>query len=313
MYPIDKLIADFDETVSEVDTISLLVHAAIESRTIPFQEGAQVSLLADWQETVEWYSTQYARIVDEWLSSGKPKEIRNRNHSQSASDLADLTDFLKALEALEKTSIRRVTGRKFLAGLTKDRLREMGRNVQKKRGALQVLEAMRTNGVKIEILSANWSKTLIEGAMEGACNQIVTNHLEFDAAGCSTGQIHLRVVSAHDKLRHFLTRKCVLSPAVPSPKGEGGKKRLETQPGQTLYIGDSISDFLAILEADIGMLIGENRTAIQTIERFGLPTRIIADQDRFDPIRHTRGTIFRVDSWERLDCFLSTRPSISPL
>lgn len=304
MPPIDRLIADFDETVSEVDTIDLLVQAAIKRRLIAAEAGEQASLLLDWRGTVECYSMQYARIVDEWLACGRRKAIRTQKSPPSPLDLAGLPDFLKAFEALEQTSIRRVIGRKFLSGLTRETLRALGRSVQKKPGVFKVLEAMHTMGVKIEILSANWSKTLIEGAMEGMCDKIIANGLAFDAAGRSTGQIHLQVVSAQDKLRHFLRRKCVSSLTASSQGREEQQDRLEARTGRTLYIGDSISDFLAIFEADIGVLIGANRTAIRTIEQFGLPTRIVADWDRSNPVSHGKGTILRVDSWERLGRFL---------
>jgi len=41
---------------------------------------------------------------------------------------------------------------------------------------------------------------------------------------------------------------------------------------QTLYIGDSITDFLAILSADIGVLIGDNHVTRQVIDYFGIST-----------------------------------------
>jgi len=206
-YPINKLITDFDETVSEMDTIRLLIHAAADNRA-PLGEREQ--FLADWQEMVEWYSTRYGRILDEWLDQGD-KETRRQGDKWTGSPFhvsrftfhALLTDFLKSFEALERASLRRVMDKKFLAGLTQDQLRKAGQKVVKKPGVERVLSAMRASGVGIEILSANWSHTFIEGAMEGLCNQIVTNDLVFDSGGHSTGQILMRVVSAQDKLQHF--------------------------------------------------------------------------------------------------------------
>ena len=274
-YPIDQLITDFDETISERDNISTLVHTAADNRTHEKEE-----FLAAWQEMVQWFLTRYHRVCDAW---------QDHRHS--------LVDYLKSFEELETASIQRVIAKGFLAGLTSEELRAVGRNVVKKPGVDRVLSAMRAEGVEVEILSANWSKALIQGATEGLCDQIITNSLTYDVAGRSTGNIHLHVVSARDKLRKFRSRK--KNPPNPDDIGDGGVTR-------TLYIGDSISDFLAILDADLGVLIGQNPTAMQTIERFRLPTQRLQAGTRFDSSLRYQGTILLVDSWTVLDDFLST-------
>jgi hypothetical protein len=194
-YPIDKLITDFDETISERDTISTLVHTAADNRAHEKEE-----FLAAWQEMVQWFLTRHHRVCDAW---------QNHRHS--------LVDFLKSFEELETASIQRVMAKGFLEGLTKEGLRTVGRNVTKKAGVDRVLSAMRADGVAVEILSANWSEALIQGATEGLCDQIITNSLTYDAAGRSTGNIHLHVVSARDKLRKFRLRKKI--PRTPMKSG----------------------------------------------------------------------------------------------
>ena len=274
-YPIDKLITDFDETISERDTISTLVHTAADNR-----EGEKEQFLAAWREIAEWYWVRYRQISDGWL-----------NHCHS------IVDFLKAFEELEIASIQRVMAKGFLEGLTREKLRAAGRNVVKKSGVDRVLSAMRADGVEVEILSANWSEALIQGATEGLCNRVIANSLTYDTAGRSTGGIHLHVVSARDKLRKFRERK--KNPPNPDEVGDGGAI-------QTLYVGDSISDFLAILDADLGVLIGQNHTAMQTIERFRIPIQRLQEGMQFDSSQRYQGTILLVNSWEALDNFLST-------
>lgn len=305
MPPINKLIADFDGTVSEVDTLGLLVQTATKHRTIAGEAGAQSSFL-EWRETVEWYSKQHARIVDEWLAFDSGETTDTENSLETAPDLAGLRSFLDASEVLEYNSTRRVMERKFLSGLTQETLREIGRSVQLRPRVFKVMEAMRAIGVKIEILSANWSKTFIEGAMGEMCDQITTNSLVFDKSGRSTGEIYLRVISAQDKLKHFLRRKCDRYPAAASQDVKEQQDTLGTRTGRTLYIGDSVTDLLAILEADIGVLIGTKQTAVQAMKRFGIPTRTITDQDEFDSVRVDERTVLHVDSWETLGRFLKT-------
>ena len=283
-YPINKFITDFDETISERDTISTLVHTAADNRVHEKEEW-----LAAWQEMVQWFLTRYHQVCDAW---------QDHRHS--------LVDYLKSFEELEAASIQRVMAKGFLAGLTKEGLKAVGRTVTKKAGVDWVLSRLRREGVAVEILSANWSEALIEGATVGLCDQIITNSLQYDAAGHSTGKIHLHVVSARDKLRKFRSRK--KNPPHPDEIPNNRDFRETERDGgvaRTLYIGDSISDFLAILDADLGVLIGQNRTAMQTIERFRLPTQRLQAGTRFDSSRRYRGTILLVDSWQVLDDFLS--------
>ena len=283
-YPIDKLITDFDETISERDTISTLVHTAADNHG-----GEKEEFLAAWQEMVQWFLTRYHRVCDAW-----------QHHQHS------LVDFLKSFEEVEAASIQRVMAKGFLEGLTREKLKAVGRNVVKKPGVDRVLARLRREGVAVEILSANWSKALIDGATVGLCDQIITNSLQYDVAGRSTGNIHLHVVSARDKLRKFRSRK--KNPPNPDEIPETRDSREAERDGgvKTLYIGDSISDFLAILDADLGVLIGQNPAAIQTIERFRLPTQQLQEGTRFDSSRRYQGTILLVDSWQVLDNFLST-------
>ena len=303
MLPIDKLIADFDGTVSEVDTLGQLVQTATKHRTVAGDAGARNSFL-EWRETVERYSKQQARIVDEWLNSDSRKTTDNRDVPAVGPNLEGLRRFLDASEVLEYTSTHRVMEKKFLAGLTRQTLRDVGRSVQIRPGVFHVIEEMRRIGVKIEILSANWSKTFIEGAMNGMCDQITTNSLVFDKSGRSTGEINLQVISAQDKLKHFLRLKSESYPATTAPDAMEHHNAARTRTGRTLYIGDSVTDLLAILEADIGVFIGTKQTAIQAMKRFGIPSRKITDGASFDICGEDKCTVLHVDSWETLGVFL---------
>ena len=123
-YPINKLITDFDETISERDTISTLVRTAADNRAHEKEE-----FLAAWQEMVQWFLTRYHRVCDAW---------QDHRHS--------LVDYLKSFEELETASIQRVMAQGFLEGLTKEKLSAVGRNVVKKPGVDRVLAATAVGG-----------------------------------------------------------------------------------------------------------------------------------------------------------------------
>ena len=263
-YPIAKLIADFDGTVTQKDTISPLVLTAAENRS------DQDQFLEQWEQVVQWYVSQQESNVQRWIATSG-----SSNH---------LIDFLESFKPIEEESLRRVTQQKFLRGLTKHDLKKLGCNVLKREGVAKVLKGLQASAVEIEILSANWSKTLIQSAMGELCDQIWTNYLVFDDFNKSTGEIRQNVTSAQDKLSFF--------------------ERHRSKFGKTLYIGDSITDFLAILSADIGVLIGDNDVARQIIDYFRISTVSITNNLEYNPEIHRPGIILLIDSWLDLEDFL---------
>ena len=266
-YPIAKLIADFDGTVTQKDTISSLVLTAAEHR------NNQDDFLERWEQLVQWYVSQQESNVGKWLSAPMLEK--------------HLIDFLESFKPIEQESLLRVTRHKFLLGLTKHDLQQLGRNVLKRKGVANVLKELQASTVEIEILSANWSKTLIQSAMGELCDQVWTNSLVFDDFNKSTGEIRQNVTSAQDKLSFF--------------------ERYRSKVGKTLYIGDSITDFLAILSADIGVLIGNNHVARQVIDFFEIPTVSVTKKQKYNPEIHQSGIILLVDSWLDLEDFLRSK------
>ena len=265
IYRVDKLISDFDETISQKDTIQSLVTAAMQNRT-----ADELPTVAEWEQTVEWYRTCYSHKCDKWLNG-------SREHCQGT-----ITDFLSEIESLEKVAIGRVMKEKFLAGLRQEHLRKVGRQVQKREGARTYLSEMRSAGVTVEILSANWSQIFVEEAVKGFCDAVIANRLLFDERGLSTGVIDLRVLSAQDKWKHFKSRR--------------------SKTGLTCYVGDSISDLRAILDADVGILVGENQMCLRTIEQFQIPIERVSKASR-----QTVGTnkhILHADCWETINRLL---------
>ncbi len=271
IYRVDKFISDFDETITIEDTIQALVAAATRHRA-----ADELPTIEEWKRTVEWYRGRYSHRCNKWLN-GAPEHLQG-----------NLLDFLSEIETLEMRSIDKVMKKGFLAGLRRDQLRKAGSQVPKQHGAEACFSEMRSAGVTVEILSANWSQTFVEEAVKGLCDAVVTNRLLFDEGGYSTGDIELRVVSARHKWNHFKSRR--------------------SKSGLTGYIGDSISDLRAMLEADIGILIGENPTCLRTIKRFQIPITHVTLASHHDAnssdTNAPKNQIFHVDSWKTVNQLL---------
>ena len=62
IYRVDKLISDFDETISQEDTIQTLVNAAMQNRAVN-----ELPTIEEWKQTVEGYRTRYSHRCNKWL------------------------------------------------------------------------------------------------------------------------------------------------------------------------------------------------------------------------------------------------------
>ena len=146
---------------------------------------------------------------------------------------------------------------------------------------------MREAGVQINVISANWSKELIIGVMGDLYDNIISNDLEFSEECISTGQINLHIRSPFDKLKYY--------------------QSLKSDMGSNLYIGDSVSDLLAILTADIGVLLGRGEMVMRVISHFNIPFKKLSNEDKFSEVRFDiNRNILIVDSWQQLDNFLTS-------
>jgi len=282
-YPITKLIVDFDQTITVKDTIANIVYAAADNRDD--REG----FIDAWNRVVEWFSREYTQVIEKLFSQPAPAQNTCDVLLKSAECKNQRSVFLQRkfeiFEEIEMASIERVVSGKFLANTKREQLQTVGRGIEKQPCVETTLTNMTKSGIQIDVLSANWSKDMIIGAMAGLYDNLVSNDLKFDANGISTGELSLQVVSASDKLQHY--------------------HRLKSKTGNNLYIGDSLYDLLPMLEAEIGVLFGRSRSVMRAISHFNLPFKELTNADKFSPQSHSKGVILTVDSWELLDNFLA--------
>ena len=278
IYPITNLITDFDGTVTIKDTIANIAYASADNFRVSASKGTSYSeFLQSWHHVVKQFSDEYLQLFERLLNQPQP--------SQNTYDA--LLKFLASFDEIELASVKRVVSGKFLAGIKREKLRNIGRNIKKQADVEIVLARMREAGIKIHVVSANWSKELIIGVMDDLFDNIVSNDLEFNEDGISTGQINLPILSPFDKLKYY--------------------QRLKSDTGNNLYIGDSISDLLAILAADIGVLFGRGKSVMRVISHFNIPFKELSDDYRFsEAIVDMNKTILIVDSWRQLNSFLTS-------
>ncbi|RUP43281.1 hypothetical protein BC936DRAFT_137394 [Jimgerdemannia flammicorona] len=197
---VSLLVCDFDKTITSKDTIGILASLAYSKRV---NQSPTSQPIPPWSFFVDAHLKDYAEHQARWCST----------HGDDLTS-PDHLAFLESLRAVEDASLDRVAAHGVLAGLTRDEIVACGRTVPKQARFEDVCTAfLRPHDnptaypKKLHVLSVNWSRDLILGAMAGVGRfdgtNVHSNDLVFGVDGVSTGQIARRVVAAKDKVEIF--------------------------------------------------------------------------------------------------------------
>lgn len=159
-------------------------------------------------------------------------------------------------------------------------------------GCLEVIaRAQKTFGMKLGVLSINWCPSLIEAALLHP----LQHHLVLGSDGNNKIPIWSNSVD----------REGIVKLNV---QGALAKKdrimRLQKQKAHVIYIGDSSTDLGALLEADVGILIGCSKSAISLAEKWGISFETL--KDYFHSQKKHEAVIWTANSWKEIGDFLAT-------
>lgn len=149
--------------------------------------------------------------------------------------------------------------------------------------------------------------------------EILCNELE-QQGGVSTGALSGGIHTPLHKEACF--ERLTSEASSPSSSTLGARRPAKSQ-GLTVYVGDSVTDLLPLVSADLGVLLGCSASAERVCRAFGVtleavPEFLAAHQDR--PVESRRGTgrLLQAQSWSEIDHLLevcrqpTTRPTPPP-
>ncbi|KAE9263589.1 hypothetical protein PF008_g32329, partial [Phytophthora fragariae] len=165
------LCTDFDETVTQHDTTSLLFQLA-------------TSPASTEQQLVTQYVTELEDLLKGYQSTWRQQKraVKGNNF-----DKTGLHEFLKGYAATDLRSTQRVVACRALQGIRQPDIVTAARTVQLRANCAETLAAVE----QWEVLSANWSTELVVSALQHAgvgavSTQITANELKMDEDGVAT-------------------------------------------------------------------------------------------------------------------------------
>jgi len=278
------LVVDFDGTCTERETPSLLPKLASE---------------LNGDDSLEKRVVQFKEFEDEYYRLYKAAKER------ISPDTMTLEEALDSLDDVSNLVTEHVSASGVLQGLNvppKDILEliesdeEVRDYLKLHSDCLQVLARYAVTEWQLGILSINWSPSLIHATVVQPLQRLIEGK-EVDVPIWSNtidanGIVSLKVPGA-------LAKKACIA---------------RLRPAFVVYVGDSSTDILALLEADVGILMGKCNSAVAMAERWGIQVLPLSQHQRERTSVNCYSTsnqpedsakvIWMAESWHEIDLAL---------
>ncbi|ORX74691.1 hypothetical protein DL89DRAFT_290188 [Linderina pennispora] len=241
--PLRILAVDFDKTLTTADTTADVVNT--------------VKLLHPEHRPFQWFTDEYMKDYESFDAHWSPILASRQGHY----DRRLLDDYSEGLRPVEEASLQRITEHKILSGATHQDLRNGGALVKFRQGAAALLNRA-VGEMPVYVVSVNWSKDFIYGALQanGVMAENITiysNDSEFDIKGVSTGVLKPEMVVAGDKVNVMARIKRDLA----------GARHDQVR---VAYAGDSLTDLPAMMDADLGIFVGNSSSVTSWCKNMGI-------------------------------------------
>ena len=280
---------DFDKTCTK--RMILEIYQARED--YQNEVGLRKILDEEWLRLEKFYLAISAKVLGPILNDTKAMSPQF--------DKAGLRNFLKEIQAIDTVAADELIKSYILRGITAAGIRDFAEKVELMPDLLNVLKTLKVLNLTFHVVSLNFSKKLILGALNQAGTlplDVHSNELEFKNGIC-TGNMDKKFLSAFDK--EVLLMKIV--------------QNADKDSGVSIYIGDSFTDLLALLEADIGLVIGDSNTLHNVCNKFGIhvvPLHFWNYARLSEKNAESQPVLFSVKSWMEIKNFVVSFNKQSP-
>ena len=238
------LIFDFDGTITQKDTIAVLVNSALDWH----KERGQ-DLASRWDDAVAAYIEDTKALKE----SFKPIEAERRS-------LEEERKFLTAQYEVDEASLNRVSASGIFADIIAPDYFRFGQeavvsgNVVIRPGFQELVTLAAKRDWKVHIISISWSHHFIAGVL-GSFDEtlIISNDPSNDGKIEGPGFLQRRLTGTQDKL-------------------EALQHVTANAADRVVYFGDSVNDIECLLRGGIVIADDEDTSLLRTLRRVGVQT-----------------------------------------
>ncbi|KAJ8542318.1 hypothetical protein K7X08_017184 [Anisodus acutangulus] len=302
----DRLVIffNFDLTCMFVSSSAILAEIAIISAPKKSDEDQRedqvvrmlsADLRSTWEDLSKQYTEEYEQCIDTMLLTEKAESF----------DYERLHKALEQLSDFEKRANMRVIESGVLKGLNLEDIKRAGEQMILQDGCNNFLQSIIQNeqlNADIHVLSYCWCGDLIRSAFSSGGLDVLNVHAnEFIfEENLSTAEIIKKVECPIDKAQAFrkILNNC-----------SNDKKNL------TVHVGDTASDLLCLLQADIGIVLNPSSSLRRVGNHFGVSfiplfpgivekQKICAAGEGSSCWNGLSGVLYTVSSWAEIHLFI---------
>jgi hypothetical protein len=272
------------------------------------QAGLPLVLLFDWDDTISSHDTLSLIAPPEGTHPGPPfstyleaylDDLRTHEANYSAGPIGTITTmeeqlkFLESLDTVELKSQERIESGGLFMGFDPIAMENRGReNVKLRRGWEEISQSSSFTGLELHIISVGWSARFIQASLRDTVipTSICANEVEIDS---KTGKGTGRLTKSNDvgnSAGRFGMR-------IAQHKMREMKRLLQGREDKVLkvFAGDSNTDLPCMLEADVGLILGDSKSLRDTITRLGLTSNLSQSVEEWKQKRKSRGAAPKPD------------------
>ena len=256
-----------------------------------------------YDNLLEQYLLKYQKFMTENLpESGSINTAYREN---------DLKSFLETYSKFEDSMLTPVESAGILKGITASHLTAAAEEILVKPSAIETIKFATSNfpGMEPNILSVNWSGMFLRSIMK---HQWPDNRARISANELQGLHSEAPIV---DGVEAVSTGTIERSLTGPTQKGDLLRSLLSQRSEQNLgkpsvYIGDSLGDLSALLEADIGVVVGTSSSLRKVCSTFGIEMKsldcLVLSENAMRKV--DKPTVYTADSWAHIGfCLFGTR------
>eukprot|EP01036_Dinobryon_divergens_P033011 gene33011-42708_t len=303
---------DFDDTLTEGDTVSRLCKAALRQQSL---DPAAVEAI--YGELFTNYMTSYANFMHISLDQLQRNGSADQAEHAFQSTQEEFTAFITSYSDFERDMLLPLESTQALRGLAEEDILAVADDIPLKAGSLQVLDFAldQRPQLQVTLLSLNWSRRMLsravaarlasQSAVAAGRVAVFANELVLcDSNLMTTGAINKLVTGPLDKANIF--RKIIRGSDGNYEVGESGSGRLLAA-ARSVFIGDSVGDLSAMLEADVGVIIGSSSSLRRVCAIFGITLASLDTVVTSATTTYIHGAVpvlYLADSWTHIGVVL---------
>ena len=312
---------DFDDTLSEGDTVSRLCKAALRK-----QNHDPAAVEAIYGELLSHYMGSYAAFMHQSLAPLQKNGSADPFENAFEATQEEFAAFIAKYSEFERDMLLPLEGAQALRGLAEEDIFAVADDIPLKAGSLEVLDFAleRCPQLQITLLSLNWSRRMLSRAVvarlasqaavvAGRVDVFANELILCDVDRRSTGAIDKRVTGPLQKASIF--RAIIRQDETEDEDvcgGDGQAKAANMRllaAARSVFIGDSVGDLTAMLEADVGVIIGSSSSLRRVCATFGitlasLDTVVTSATTTYLHDANAAPVLYLADSWAHIGVVL---------